>query len=281
MISKILDGALIIFIICFFIKMLKKGCNETDNALEKALFIAVVVVFVFPLIIYYIDRFNIPTKLGYKTNLSSSDWVGNLINYAASIISVFLSSVFLILITKKQLDVTYDQNIKINNENQRIQNLPLLKYYFTYENLGINIIDDNHKCLISKCDNEINGTLDFTMEIENIGLNTVRKVYLEVVNSDLLNEVEAFEFCNQSSIEGKQKIKKNFVVTNVPKGDYKFDIIVYYQDLLKNWYKQTVKVSISLTNIYNPETHGNTVINSSYVESEEMLSVEPSFIKNN
>lgn len=280
MISKIIEGVLTIFILFFSIKMFIKACNESDNAFEKALYIVFSISFIFPVIIYYLDRFNIPTLLGYTANLDSSNWVEILTNYAASIVSVLLSSVILIIITKKQLDITYEQNIKINNENLRIQNLPLLKYYFTYEVIDDDLFNDNHKLILYKNDGEINSSLNFTMEIENIGLNTVRKVYLEV-RSDLLNEKEIFELCNQSSIEKTQKIKKNFIVTNVPKGNYKFEISVYYQDLLKNWYKQLVNANISLTNIYNTETHGCTLIESFRVEDEEILLEEPNFIKNN
>ena len=268
MISKIIEVVLTIFILYFSIKMFIKACNESDNAFEKALYIVFSISFIFPVIIYYLDRFNIPTLLGYTANLDSSNWVEILTNYAASIVSVLLSSVILIIITKKQLDITYEQNIKINNENLRIQNLPLLKFYFTYDDIDGSLFNDNHKLLLSKNDGEING------------LNTVRKVYLEV-RSDLLNEKEIFELCNQSSIEKTQKIKKNFIVTNVPKGNYKFEISVYYQDLLKNWYKQLVNANISLTNIYSPETHGCTLIESFRVEDEEMLPEEPYFIKNN
>ena len=280
MISKIIEGVLTIFILSFSIKMFIKACNESDNAFEKALYIVFSISFIFPIIIYDLDRFNIPTLLGYTANLDSSNWVEILTNYAASIVSVLLSSVILIIITKKQLDITYEQNIKINNENLRIQNLPLLKYYFTYDVIDDDLFNDNHKLILYKNDGEINSSLNFTMEIENIGLNTVRKVYLEV-RSDLLNEKEIFELCNQSSIEKTQKIKKNFIVTNVPKGNYKFEISVYYQDLLKNWYKQLVNANISLTNIYNTETHGCTLIESFRVEDEEILLEEPNFIKNN
>ena len=280
MILKIIQYVLPIAFLCVAVIIFIKEYKKIQNALERAFCITVTIAITLPVIIYYLDSLNIPTRLGYTANLYSSNWVEILTNYAATIVSVLLSSVILIIITKKQLDITYEQNIKINNENLRIQNLPLLKYYFTYDVIDGSLFDDNHKLILSKNDGEINSLLNFTMEIENIGLNAVRKVYLEV-RSDLLNEKEIFELCNQSSIEKTQKIKKNFIVINVPKGNYKFEISVYYQDLLKNWYKQLVNANISLTNIYSPETLGCTLIESFRVEDEEMLPEEPYFIKNN
>lgn len=232
----------------------------------------------FPLIIYYLDRYNIPSKFGYTENIISSDWVSILTNYSAAIISTLLSAVFLIFITFKQMDETYKDNIKLNNETQRIQNLPLLRYNFTHERLEGEMFDENKKWIFSNQDDSNSDSIDFTMEIENIGLNTVRKVYLEV-ESELFNKKENFELCNQSNIEKIQTKKKEFIITNVANGTYKIEITVYYQDLLKNWYKQKVHLTISVTNIYNSKTHDCNQINSIVVTDEEMLSREPTFIK--
>ena len=199
----------------------------------------------FPLIVYYLDRYNIPSKFGYTENIISSDWVSILTNYSAAIISTLLSAVFLIFITFKQMDETYKDNIKLNNETQRIQNLPLLRYNFTHERLEGEMFDENKKWIFSNQDESNSDSIDFTMEIENIGLNTVRKVYLEV-ESELFNKKENFELCNQSNIEKIQTKKKEFIITNVANGTYKIEITVYYQDLLKNWYKPVSYTHLTL-----------------------------------
>ncbi len=278
MISKIIQIVITIILIIISFKFFIKEYKESESAFEKVLYVAVFVAFMIPIIIYYLDRYNIPSILGHTANLNSENWVGILTNYLASIISVLLSSTFLLIITAKQIDITNKQNMEINNEIQRIQNLPLLKYDFTYDRLDANILNDNHKFLFSKNENEINGSLDFTMEIENIGLNTVRKVYLEV-ESDLLRKKEIFEFCNQSNIEKHQILKKNFIIANVIVGDYKFNINVYYQDLLKNWYKQCVCVNVSLTNIYDSEKRSSVLIKDFSVEDDKLLINCPDIIK--
>lgn len=248
--------------------------HKVENDFEKALYYVILAAILFPIILYILDVYNIPTKLGLMDNLNFSKWTKFLTDYVSSIISVFVSSAFLIIITFMQVNVTNQQNIKLNNENLRIQNFPLLKYYFTRDLIDSDIFNDNHEVILCKNDDET-GELNFTMEIENIGLNTARKVYLEI-KSDILSIDKNFELYNQSSIEKNQKIKKNIIIQGVSSGKYNLDIIVYYQDLLKNWYEQTLHVNIPLSDINNPTS---SEINSFYVEEENLLQNEPPFIK--
>lgn len=289
MVEKITQILLTIIIFIFSIKLFIKGYKDSKSEFEKVLYIMLSCAIMFPLLVYYVDRYNIPSKLGYTENIISSDWLSILTNYSAAIISTLLSAAFLIFITFKQMDETYKDNvklndrvykdnIKLNNETQRIQNLPLLRYDFTHERLEGEIFGENQKWIFSNQDDSNSDSIDFTMEIENIGLNTVRKVYLEV-ESELFNKKENFELCNQSNIEKNQTKKKEFIIINVAKGTHKIEITVYYQDLLKNWYKQKVYVTIAVTNIYDSKTHDSNQINSVIVEDEEMLSKEPTFVK--
>ena len=232
MTEKVTQVILTITILVFSIKLFVKGYKDSKSDFEKVLYTMLSFAILFPLIVYYLDRYNIPSKFGYTENIISSDWVSILTNYSAAIISTLLSAVFLIFTTFKQMDETYKANIKLNNETQRIQNLPLLRYNFTHERLEGEMFDENKKWIFSNQDDSNSDSIDFTMEIENIGLNTVRKVYLEV-ESELFNKKENFELCNQSNIEKIQTKKKEFIITNVANGTYKIEITVYYQDLLK------------------------------------------------
>lgn len=277
MVEKVTQIILTIGILVFSIKLFIKGYKDSKSDFEKVLYTMLSFAIIFPLLVYYCDRYNIPSKLGYTENIISSDWVSILTNYSAAIISTLLSAVFLIFITFKQMDETYKDNIKLNNETQRIQNLPLLRYDFTHDRLEGEMFEGNQKWIFSNQSNANSGSIDFTIEIENIGLNAVRKVYLEL-ESELFNKKEHLELCNQSSIE-KNEIKKNrFIITNVEKGTYKVEIVVYYQDLLKNWYSQKIHLVISHTKIYNQKT-GFNVINSIKVDDEEKVPREPAIIK--
>ena len=278
MVEKVTQIILSIGILVFSIKLFIKGYKDSKSDFEKVLYTMLSFAIIFPLLVYYCDRYNIPSKLGYTENIISSDWVSILTNYSAAIISTLLSAVFLIFITFKQMDETYKDNIKLNNETQRIQNLPLLRYDFTHERLEGEMFEENKKLIFSNQDDSNIDSIDFTMEIENIGLNTVRKVYLEV-ESELFNKKEIFELFNQSNIEKSQTKKKEFIITNIAKGTYTIEITVYYQDLLKNWYKQKVHLTISITNVYDSKTHDCNQINSVIVDDEELLLKEPTFVK--
>lgn len=279
MFSYVIQVISTVIILIFSVRLFIKGYKDSKSDFEKILYIILSLAMMFPLLIYYLDRYNIPSKFGYTKNIISSDWVGILTNYSATLISTLLSAVFLIFVTFKQMDETYKDNIKLNNETQRIQNLPFLRYNFTHERLKEKELKENQKLIFSGQNKNNNSNLiEFTMEIENIGLNTVRKVYLEV-ESELLNKKEIFELCNQSNIEKGQIKSAEFIIANVSKGTYKIEIAVYYQDLLKNWYKQKIRLIISVNDIYNSMTHDQNKISSVVVVDEEMLLKEPTFVK--
>jgi len=278
MISKIIEVIVVALVLIFSIISFMKGYKETKSDFEKILYTLLSVAFTIPLIIYYLDRYNLPSKLGYMDNINASNWVSILTNYSATIISTLISAVFLIFVTFKQMKETYKDNIKLNNENQRLQNLPFLRYKFTHKRIDDELFEQNQKWIFSNQDVNNSDSIDFTMEIENIGLNAVRRVCLEL-KADIFKEKEYLELCNQSSIEKNEVKKKEFIITNIKKGDYKIEIVVYYQDLLKNWYQQKVHITISVTNIWDSKTNNRNQINSIIVDEEEKLPREPSIVK--
>lgn len=119
MIYEILQFIFSLAIVIFSITIFVKGYNDSKSDLEKALYIIMSVACMFPLLIYYLDRYNIPTKLGYTENIVSRDWVNIITTYSTSIISTLLSAIFLIFITFKQMRETSNDNIRLNNETQR------------------------------------------------------------------------------------------------------------------------------------------------------------------
>lgn len=280
MIYNIIQLIFTILVLVIAIKLFNKGYKEAVNDFEKILYEMLSFAAIFPIVIYYLDRYDIPSFLGYTTNINSSNWIGILIDYSAVIFSTLLNATFLIYVTLKQIEQTNKDNIKLNNETQRMQNIPLLRYQFTHENVGEEILGEGKKWIFSNRKKDYNEYIDFTIEIENIGLNSVRKVFLEL-KSEIFNKKQGFELCNQSNIEIKEKKKKEIIITNVPKGEYKFEITVYYQDLLKNWYKQIIELKVAVTDIYNPNNKGFDNITYVKINDEKIVSTLPSFIKNN
>jgi len=260
----------------FSIRLFIKGYKDSENDFEKVLYILLSLAMWIPLIVYLLDRYNIPTKLGCTKNIISSDWVNILTNYSAAIVSTLISAVFLIFVTSKQMEKTYKDNIKLNNETQRLQNLPFLRYSFTRECIERELVSEDQEWMDSDQSSSGTDDIDFILKIENIGLNTVRKVFFEI-KSNLFHSKKYVELCNQSNIEKNQIKTKEFIILNVAKGTYQIEITVYYQDLLKNWYKQKIILNVSVTNRH--DSKGCSYINSFTVEDEEEIAKEPSALK--
>lgn len=264
MIKVIFQIILVVVVLIFLCIFSVKEYRNTKSHFEKSLYIILLFSIVSLLLVYYLDRYNIPSRFGYTQNITS-DWVSILLNYSATIISTLLSSIILIFVTFRQMDETYSDNMRLNNEVQRMQNLPFLQYDFTHEILDDKLFSDDKAWIFSNQDDS--DSIIFTMKIENIGLNAVRKVHLEV-ESELFEGKKIFELCNQSNIQKNQMKKKMFIITNVSKGTYKIEITVHYQDLLKNWYKQKVHLLVSVTKKCNPKTHSCNQIDSFIVDEE-------------
>lgn len=87
MVEKITQIILTIVVLIFSIKLFVKGYKDSKSEFEKVLYTMLSFAIMFLLIVYYLDRYNIPSKLGYTENIISSDWVIILANYSAAIIS--------------------------------------------------------------------------------------------------------------------------------------------------------------------------------------------------
>ena len=131
MVINILTTIIILGIIANFCYINYKKCKDD---LEKSLYILLFFVSMVPIVIYYLDRYNIPTYLGWSVNVNSQNWLGFLANYSAGIISAVISAVVLVIVTILQIKKNNEDNIERDKENLRVQNMPILKYSIDTEN---------------------------------------------------------------------------------------------------------------------------------------------------
>ena len=253
MITKlIIYGTLIILSLTLSISMIIyviKTYKSSSNDLEKTIYLFLLAAIFVPIILFICDVYNVPSLLKYTKNINPDSWLNFLGTYSASIFSTLISSAFLIFVTYKQIRRTYEDNIELNKENYRIQNMPYMQYDFNKE---IEDIDDisKLKLLISNHNNKYDSVV-FSMEIKNIGLNAIRKTYF-VIDSTIFKEKEIFELGSQSSIDKDEIKKQDFMISNLSDGEYIINFTIYYQDLLKNWYEQKVILYLSVINYYKP-----------------------------
>lgn len=194
-------------------------------------------------VLYYLDRFNIPTFLGWNQNVDTQNWLSILSNFGTSVIVEILGGIILFFVTIMQINRTLEDSRKRDKEERRISNLPLLKYSFY-----VQLPDDtNRKVIETKVDD---GILDeIILGIKNIGMNTVRKCYISI-SSNILKKNFCFELEQQSSLEKNEEKNIKFLLYLTPK-KFNFIFKIYYQDLTFNWYMQKFKLEYELLPISN------------------------------
>lgn len=220
-----------------------KFYNKCENQFEKIFYVLFVAMETFVVVLYYLDRYNVPTLLRWNQNVDTQNWLSILSGFGISVIVEILGGVILFFITIMQINRTLEDNRKRDKEERRINNLPLLKYSF-YEQLSD---DTNRKVLETKVND---GVLDeIILGIKNIGMNTVRKCYIDV-SSNILKKKFCFELDQQSSLEkSEEKVIKLLLYLTPNKFNFTFKI--YYQDLTFNWYMQNFKLEYELLPISN------------------------------
>lgn len=222
----------------FFIKYVKR-CEY----IERLIAIAFVFSMLVPLIIYYSDCFNLPSKFGFLDNIDSDRWFNLASDYIITIIGTILSSSFVILTTMHQ----FQKQTEENNNNNRIASMPLFRYEIMnkYESNKVNSVD-----ITNESSDEIK-LYYLNININNVGLNHARNIkyiiYLddkEKIQNNLINP--------QSILKNNDDWNLN-IVLNLPfyrkngTNEHEVKIIFYYEDLLSNKYSQELTLNVETT----------------------------------
>ena len=86
-----------------------KRCKDD---LEKSLYILLFFVSIIPISLYYLDRYNIPTLLGWSVNVNSQNWLSFLASYSSGVISAIIGAVVLVIVTIVQIKKNNEDSIK-------------------------------------------------------------------------------------------------------------------------------------------------------------------------
>lgn len=271
MILNVIIVVLILLGMGVFCYLNYKRCKDD---LEKSLYILLFFVSIIPISLYYLDRYNIPTLLGWSVNVNSQNWLSFLASYSSGVISAIIGAVVLVIVTIVQIKKNNEDSIKRDKENMRLQNMPTLKYSFDTVESGTGELDE---LIITDIEKGIPYKLN--IYLKNIGLNNIKNLKVDF-KSDIINNTTE-RLLGKNSIEvmekGEEKvIRKIFSLksSNIP---YEMSIIIYYQDVLSNWYKQEVQVQYTATNIFEPGGYIGTV----EFKVKEDEKIEVGKIKNN
>ena len=242
-------GNVILFIITLTIISLTlyfiyKSTEKSNSLVERISYIVLAIVDSAILIIYYLDRFNIPTELGWNINVNTQNWLDFIATYTTGIISTGIAALVSVSVTIYQIKKNNEENDKRDKENFRIQNMPLLKYDCLQE--------ENTLLELTQLDTNIaedkGVAQQITLSLKNIGLNSIRKYYIKI-KSNILKREYIFEIAKENVIEKGQEVIIPFVLRLKTEETYNFKITLYYQDLVFNIYEQDVMLEYKLFNI--------------------------------
>lgn len=114
---------------CLIYKAIKEANSPTESILEILLSIVI-----FSIVsIYYLDRFNIPTRLNWTNNIDTQNWLAFISNYLTGIITAVIAVMVAVWTTIYQIKKNNEENKKRDNKNLKIQNMPILKYSINAE----------------------------------------------------------------------------------------------------------------------------------------------------
>lgn len=259
----IVDIIILFFSICgiyYIIKSIKKA----ESFIEKVLILLSLFIYFVPATIYILDSYNIPTKLNIFNKVNMEKWNDFLVPYINTVVGNIVSGVILLLITHWQIK----RQIESNNDDKRIQNAPIMKYDITNE-----YIDGSEQFFLFNGMNKKTRPCNIFLKIENIGLNHARHFKIDI--HDIGNEkIKTYTIdSNQSIIKKDEKITIDLIIDMEKKENSKIiKLYVFYDDFLKNKYKQEVILNISASEEYGYKYRGNKIIiNSVGIKDEELI----------
>lgn len=252
--------------------------KESNSSIEKGMYIVFLFVYYIPIILYYLDKYNIPTKLGYTSNVDADRWFNFINSYFASVIGALISGAILIFVTYKQIEndsVEKDKNLK---EQRRVNNMPVLKYDFNSNPE----VRPNRLMLMSNGENNSNDFCILNFDLENIGLNTARNITCSLKLSD--NKFKAHSVSSDSNCILKvddMQIYGLMVGFDIRNSTTKKVIVTFfYNDLFNNHYSQDIHLTIEISKM-NPKSKNYGVIKYRVSSCSRIIVKKEKLIKNN
>lgn len=189
-------------------------------------------------IIVCLDYNNIPSELINNEKINLQNWLNNIIGYISGILGTIIAATISVKITMFQIERNNELNKEINAENFRIQNRPILNYWFTSINEEMYYDYSKNIETIFK-----EHSFELIMSMKNIGLNIARITSVKALSNILKNEET--ELLDDGKIiiaeKGKDLYLDLFMNLEIGK-NYNIKFKVYYEDILQNKYLQIVNV---------------------------------------
>lgn len=128
MLGNIILFLISFFAICIMLFLSYRAIKKSNSLAEKISEIALAMVMAVILVIYYLDRYDIPTVLNLGMNIDTQNWLSFIGNYITGVISAVIGALVAVWTTIYQIKKNNEENNRRNKENLKIQNMPILKY---------------------------------------------------------------------------------------------------------------------------------------------------------
>ena len=243
----------------------KYNYKKCESIIERLFYITFVLLIIFVSLLYFLDSNNIPTIFNWSKNINTQNWIGYIMTISSALFAEIIGGLILIYVTRMQIDESNTFYLKRDKEERRINNLPLLTYSF----LDFYTDGNNVYILPSKFDND--SKTEIVLKIKNIGMNAIRKCYVEINGKSLIKKC----YCPldiQSTLDKGEEKTIAFSI-KLPTNTYKYSIVVYYEDLLHNWYNQEIILNYEVDN--NVRYGINNYVKYDYIINDEKVINEP------
>ncbi len=265
----------LIFIgIMFFLSY--RAITKAESLAEKITELIMAMVMFIVLIIYYSDRYDIPTKLNLTMNINAQNWLSFIGNYVSSVISAIIGALVAFWTTIYQIKKNNEENNRRDKENLKIQNMPILKYDINTERKGTG---DLSELIVTNKENELGNAYNLNIILKNIGMNSIKNILIDFQSSVINNSI--YRLLGKNAVNPLEKgevIELNKYFSLKPSDKYyEMIIVIYYQDVLSNWYKQKVEIHYNANNILSNANYSGTL---TFKVQKEVEIVEDEIEKN-
>lgn len=250
----------LIILILIIIKIYKEYKSSNSFA-EKTLFLLIILIFLYPIVLFTIDKTNLASYMGWVNENNSDRWFSYFATYGSSLVSAIIGAIALILMTMLQLKRQDDKD----REAIRINNMPLLIYDISRKKGAFDISN----LLLTNC--KEGKTIDFEIKIQNIGMNTVKKSFMHISSKMLSSDI--YEWLENNGCIKKDETVYIYRFLSLPKGISSLSITIFYCDLINNWYRQKVLIKFDIADYC--DKNGSLYVPSIMVEDGELLDEEP------
>lgn len=258
---KIISWIIVIAIVVFSISKLYKQYKDFNTIDEKTVFFLLLLIFGVPVIIYYLDRYDIFSKLKWVENTDSDRWFNFIATYVSTIFGALIGAVALISMTKHQMNRQDEKDKEI----VRINNISLLTYKLS-RNTG-EISAEN--LLVTKC--KKGKSIDFELTMKNVGMNAIKKSFIVFSSGDFSNPY--YNWLENNGCIDKNECVSIYHYLKLSNGKHTINVIVYYCDLINNWYSQNITLNFEVTTMFDSD--GNIYIPKMIIEDAILLEEEP------